>query len=157
MSAMIGVLSRRQARRGGGSDAAKGRLIVVTNRVPSETAEPRGQAPEAVRQVEFWYRDFIDAFVVEGRVRPAHTEPRTPAVPSEINGSVLAYAHEQAWRHAVVRAQASSNALDWAALTVVHESTAYEHLLGWTAATYGVPEVEIRAVQTSRGYRHHPR
>jgi len=129
----------------------------VTVRAHGGSVEPEGHATDAVRQVEYWYRDCVDGFVREGMARPASVAAGVPGRPQEINAPVLAYAHEQAWRHAVVRAQRSSEPGDWAALTVVHEAASYEHLLGWTAATYGVSEDEIRSVQTTRGYRHHSR
>ncbi len=121
------------------------------------TPNPGGQAADAVRQVEYWYKQYIDSFVQEGRSQALDADEIPSARPSLINSSVLAYAHEQAWRHAVVRAQRSSNPRDWAALTVIDESTAYENLLAWTAGKYRVSEHDIRDVQTSRGYRHHAR
>ena len=110
-------------------------------------------ATGAVRQVEYWYKQHIDAFVQEGRER----QSGVPGQSAPIDASVLAYAHEQAWRHGIVRAQRSVDAQDWANLTVAHEAATYEHLLSWAADTYGVTEDEIRGAQTSRGYRHHPR
>ena len=114
----------------------------------------RAQGSTAVRQIEHCYRDCIDDFVREGRTR---VPDATPEQPSPINGPVLAYAHELAWRHGIVRAARASDPHDWAAMTVAHEGAAYEHLLGWTATTYGVPEEDVRASQTRQGYRHHPR
>jgi hypothetical protein len=112
-----------------------------------------GQATAAVRQIEHWYKQFIDTFVQEA-LKP--TGPDAGAA-RRLDGSVLAHAHEQAWRHGIVQAQRSTEAADWTALTVAHEAATYEHLLGWTAATYEVDEAEIVAHQSARGYRHHPR
>jgi hypothetical protein len=105
-----------------------------------------GQATDAVRLVEHWYRHYIAIIVAE---RLADT--------TEVTGPLLAVAHEQSWRHAVVAAARQSDPAGWQALTVVHEAAAYEHLLGWTAGTYGVPEAEVRASQTTTGYRKQPR
>ena len=118
-----------------------------------EKVEPGSPATSAVRQVELWYKQFIDDFVQEGRQQAGSA----PGRPSPITGAVLATAHEQAWRHAVVRASRSTSAQDWQAMTVTHEAAAYEHLLGWTAQKYRVAEDDIRAAQTARGYRHFPR
>lgn len=115
--------------------------------------DPAGRATEAVHSIEQWYRHHIDAFVQEGRARASAAPGSLP----DVDGSVLAYAHELAWRQAVVRAAQTVTPTDWAALTVAHEAAAYEHLLGWTAVTYGIREPEVRAAQTTRGYRHHPR
>jgi hypothetical protein len=105
-----------------------------------------GQATGAVRLVEHWYRHHIAIIVAE---RLADT--------AEVTGPLLAIAHEQAWRHAIVAAARQSDPSDWTALTVVHEAATYEHLLGWAAGTYGVPEAEVRAAQTTTGYRKQPR
>ncbi len=70
---------------------------------------------------------------------------------------MLAVAHELAWRHAVVAAARESDPTDWRALTVAHEAATYEYLLGWMAATYEVPEADVRAAQTTTGYRKQPR
>jgi hypothetical protein len=105
-----------------------------------------GQATGAVRLVEQWYRHHIVIIVAE---RLAGT--------AEVTGPLLAVAHEQAWRHAVVAAAQQSDPADWMALTVVHEAAAYEYLLGWAAGNYGVPEAEVRAAQTTTGYRKQPR
>lgn len=120
---------------------------------PEEQVESARRATGAVRQVEYWYQQYVDDFVTEAREQASGA----PGRPAPITGPVLAHAHEQAWRHAVVHAQRSANPQDWALMTVAHEAAAYEHLLSWSAATYQVPEEEIRASQTSRGYRHHPR
>lgn len=105
-----------------------------------------GQATEAVRLVAHWYREHIDTFVAEGRGE------RTRA-----DGPILAVAHELAWRRAIVTAARASDPDDWRAMTVVHEAAIYEHLLGWTATTYEVPEDDVRAAQTRTGYRKQPR
>ena len=105
-----------------------------------------GQAISAVRLVEHWYRHHIAIIVTEHLAG-------TP----EVTGRLLAIAHEQAWRHAVVAAAKQSDPAEWSALTVVHEAAAYEYLLGWAAGSYGVPEVEVRAAQTTTGYRKQPR
>lgn len=114
----------------------------------------RAQGSSAVRQIEHWYRECIDDFVQEGCAKAADA---TPEQPGAITGPVLAYAHEQAWRHGIVRAAKASDPHDWAAMTVAHEGAAYEHLLGWTAGKYGVPEDDVRGSQTRQGYRHHER
>ncbi len=131
--------------------------MTVPTRGDSGSPDSDGDAKVAVRQIEYWYKHYIDSFVQEGRSQALDADDIPSARPSLINSSVLAYAHEQAWRHAVVRAQRSSNPRDWAALTVIDESTAYENLLAWTAGKYRVSEHDIRDVQTSRGYRHHAR
>jgi hypothetical protein len=105
-----------------------------------------GQATGAVRLVEHWYRHHIAIIV----------EERRSAAP-ELTGSILAVAHELSWRNAVVAAARESDPTDWQALTVAHEAAAYEYLLGWTAVTYGVAEGDVRAAQTSTGYRKQPR
>ena len=115
--------------------------------------DPAGRATEAVRSIEEWYRHHIDAFVQEGRARASSV----PGTAADVDGAVLAPAHELAWRQAVVRAARSVTPSDWAAMTVAHEAATYEHLLGWAAAAYGVPEGDVRAAQTAKGYRHHPR
>ena len=129
----------------------------MTARARDGVVEPEGHATDAVRQVEHWYKECVDGFVQEGRTQAVMVVSEASTHPGTITGSVLAFAHEHAWRHAIVRAARSSHPTDWAAMTVVHEAAAYEHLLGWTAATYGVPEDDVRAFQTSRGYRHHSR
>ncbi len=111
-----------------------------------------GQATTAVRLVEQHYQAHIDTCVTEAQVQPGAAD--TSAV---IDGRVLAVAHERAWRRGIVDAARECPSADWAALTVTHEAAAYEHLLGWTADTYGVAEHDIRAVQTTRGYRHQQR
>lgn len=108
--------------------------------------QSEGQATGAVRLVEHWYRHHIQIIVEERREGA-----------SQLTGSVLAVAHELAWRHAVVAAARESDPTDWRALTVAHEAATYEYLLGWMAVTYEVPEVEVRAAQTSTGYRKQPR
>lgn len=114
--------------------------------------EAGSPATSAVRQIELWYKQYIESFVQEARQGGA-----TPGRTSPINGAVLATAHEQAWRHAVVRASRSTNASDWQALTVAHEASVYEELLGWTAQKYRVSEADIHDAQSAQGYRHHPR
>ncbi|MCX6432663.1 MAG: hypothetical protein NTX29_07690 [Actinobacteria bacterium] len=131
--------------------------MTVPTRGDSGSPDSDGDAKVAVRQIEYWYKHYIDSFVQEGRTRPLDHGVGQSDQPSNTNGSVLAYAHEQAWRHAVVRAQRSANARDWAALTAMQEANAYESLLAWSAVKYRVPEDDIRGVQTSRGYRHHAR
>ena len=76
---------------------------------------------------------------------------------TDLDGALLAVAHELAWRHAVVAAARESDPTEWRALTVAHEAATYEYLLGWTAVTYEVPEGEVRAAQTTTGYRKQPR
>ena len=115
--------------------------------------EAGSPATSAVRQIELWYKQYIESFVQEARQQGSATPGRT----STINGAVLATAHEQAWRHAVVRASRSTNASDWQALTVAHEASVYEQLLGWTAQKYRVSEADIHDAQSAQGYRHHPR
>jgi hypothetical protein len=105
-----------------------------------------GQATVAVRLVEHWYRHHLVIIVEERRQGAA-----------ELDGSMLAVAHELAWRHAVVAAARESDPAHWQALTVAHEAATYEYLLGWMAATYEVPEADIRAAQTTTGYRKQPR
>lgn len=114
-------------------------------------AVPRATA--AVRQIEICYKQSVDDFVKDGRARLS----AVPGKPGPITGAVIAYAHEQAWRHGIVKAQRMANPSEWALLTVTHEAAAYEHLLGWTAAKYQVSEADVAAAQTSRGYRHQPR
>ena len=111
--------------------------------------EARPQASSAVRLVDQWYKEFIADIVDE--LREAEDESVS------LTGALLARAHEMTWRKGIVRAAHECDPLDWAALTVAHEAAVYEHLLGWLAATYGVDEDEIRANQTSRGYRHQSR
>lgn len=154
---MILPASGRQARRDFPKAALRGRLSHMSLRAGGGTTNTGGQAADAIRQVEYWYKQYIDSFVQEGRSQQFEADDTASVRPKLINSSVLAYAHEQAWRHAVVRAQRSSNPRDWAALTVLDESNAYEHLLSWTAEKYRVSEDEIRDVQTTRGYRHHAR
>jgi hypothetical protein len=108
--------------------------------------EQEGQATVAVRLVEHWYRHHIVIAVEERR-----------AGISELTGAILAVAHEHAWRTAVVTAARACDPDDWRALTVVHEAATYEHLLAWTASTYEVQESDIRAAQTTTGYRKEPR
>lgn len=108
--------------------------------------QDEGQAAGAVRLVEHWYRHHITGIVEECR----HGAP-------QLTGSMLAVAHELAWRHAVVAAARECDPTDWQAMTVHHEAAAYESLLGWMAVTYGVPEGEVRAAQTTTGYRKLPR
>lgn len=108
--------------------------------------QSEGQATGAVRLVEHWYRHHIEIIVEERREGA-----------SQLTGAMLAVAHELAWRHAVVAAARESDPTDWRALTVAHEAATYEYLLGWMAATYEVPEVEVRAAQTTTGYRKQPR
>ena len=129
----------------------------MPTRGASGSPDSDGDAKVAVRQIEYWYKYYIDSFVQEGRTRPITPGVGQSDQPSNANGAVLAYAHEQAWRHAVVRAQRSANARDWAQLTAMQEANAYESLLAWSAVKYRVPEGDIRDVQTSRGYRHHAR
>ena len=105
-----------------------------------------GQATVAVRLVEHWYRHHLVIIVEERRQGAA-----------ELDGTMLAVAHELAWRHAVVAAARESDPAHWQALTVAHEAATYEYLLGWMAATYEVPEADIRAAQTTTGYRKQPR
>ena len=57
----------------------------------------------------------------------------------------------------MVAAAQQSDPADWTALTVVHKAAAYGYLLGWAAGNYGVPEAEVRAAQTTTGYRKQPR
>lgn len=111
--------------------------------------EARPQATSAVRLVDHWYKEFIAGIVDD--LRTADGESLA------LSGALLARAHEMTWRKGIVRAARESDPADWAALTVAHEAAVYEHLLGWLATTYGVDEDEIRANQTSRGYRHQPR
>ena len=111
--------------------------------------EARPQATSAVRLVDHWYKEFIAEVVDELRAM----EDTSIA----LTGALLARAHEMTWRKGIVRAAREADPADWAALTVAHEAAVYEHLLGWLAATYAVDEAEIRANQTSRGYRHQPR
>ena len=40
---------------------------------------------------------------------------------------------------------------------MAHEAATYEYLLGWMAVTYDVPEADVRAAQTTTGYRKQPR
>lgn len=105
-----------------------------------------GQATGAVRLVEHWYRHHITIIVEERRAS-------TP----ELTAATLAVAHELAWRQAIVAAARESEPNDWQALTVAHEAATYEHLLGWMAVAYEVPEVDVRAAQTTTGYRKQPR
>jgi hypothetical protein len=105
-----------------------------------------GQATGAVRLVEHWYRHHITIIVEERR-----------AGAPELSGATLAVAHELAWRRAVVAAARESDPVDWQALTVAHEAATYEYLLGWTAVTFDVPETDVRAAQTTTGYRKQPR
>jgi hypothetical protein len=116
-------------------------MCVVEVRVEHE-----GQGSVAVRLVEHWYRHHIAIIVEERRTGSA-----------ELTGSALAVAHELAWRNAVVTAARACDPDDWRALTVVHEAATYEHLLGWMASTYQVPESDVRAAQTTTGYRKEPR
>jgi hypothetical protein len=118
--------------------------------------EPVGHAAYAVRQIEVWYKQYLDPFVQEGREQAA-IDAASAARVAPISGPVLAYAHEQAWRHAVVRAQKSANPAAWAELTVEHEAFAYEDLLAWTAAKYRVDVDVVRQAQSAQGYRHFPR
>lgn len=111
------------------------------------------RATAAVRQIELCYKQFIDSFVQDGRTQVSGL----PGRPGPLNAEVLAYAHEQAWRHGIVKAQRTTNPQEWALLTVTHEAAAYEHLLGWAAAKYRVSEADVAAAQSSRGYRHFPR
>ena len=115
--------------------------------------EAGSPATSAVRQVELWYKQYIESLVQEARDQGSPAPGRR----SPINGAVLASAHEQAWRHAVVRAARSTNPQDWQAMTVAHEASAYEQLLSWTAEKYRVSEADIRDAQSAQGYRHHPR
>jgi hypothetical protein len=115
--------------------------------------ESVARATEAVRQIEFWYQEQLDFFVQEGCVR----QGGTPERPATVTPNILAFAHEQAWRHGIVRAQRSTLPEDWATMTVTHEAAAYEHLLSWAARTYDINEDDVRGAQTTRGYRHHPR
>jgi len=108
--------------------------------------QDEGQATGAVRLVEHWYRHHITIIV----------EERRQGAP-ELTGSMLAVAHELAWRHAVVAAARESDPTDWQAVTVHHEAAAYQYLLGWTAVTYEIPEADVRAAQTRTGYRKQPR
>ena len=105
-----------------------------------------GQATGAVRLVEHWYRHHIVIIVEERRLGA-----------TELTGSILAVAHELAWRHAVVAAARESDRTDWLALTVAHEAATYEYLLGWMAVAFDVPEGDVRASQTTTGYRKQPR
>ena len=114
-------------------------------------ASPRATA--AVRQIEVCYKQYLDDFVKEGREKFT----TIPGKPGPITGAVIAYAHEQAWRHGIVKAQRSTSPPEWSLLTVTHEAAAYEHLLGWAAAKYRVSEADVTAAQTTRGYRHLPR
>ena len=111
--------------------------------------ETRSQATSAVRLVDHWYKEFIGATIDEVR--------ETVGEAVALSGAILARAHELAWRKGIVRAARESAPADWAAMTVAHEAAVYEHLLGWLSATYRVDEDEIRACQTTRGYRHHSR
>ena len=111
--------------------------------------EAKSQATSAVRLVDHWYKEFIGGIVDDLRA----AEGGAVAV----TGALLARAHEMTWRKGIVRAAHESDPADWATLTVAHEAAVYEHLLGWLATTYAVDEDEIRANQTSRGYRHQPR
>lgn len=116
--------------------------------------EPAGsRATAAVRQIEYWYKQYIDSFVQEDR----RASGSAPGRPGPITATVIASAHEQAWRHAVVRAQRSTHASEWEALSVTHEAAAYQHLLGWTSTKYRVNEADVLTAQTVEGYRHHPR
>jgi hypothetical protein len=118
--------------------------------------EPVGHAADAVRQIEVWYKQYLDAFVQEGREQAAK-EAGSPARLAPISAPVLAYAHEQAWRHGVVRAQKSANPTAWAEVTVEHEAFTYESLLDWTATKYRVDIAAVHEAQTVQGYRHFPR
>ena len=110
-------------------------------------------ASAAARQIEYWYKHYLDGLVQEARTTVAGSPGRL----SPINGAVMAQAHEQAWRHAVVRAQRSCNPSEWAQLSVADEQASYQDLLRWSAAKYRVDEEDVKNAQTSQGYRHHPR
>jgi hypothetical protein len=118
--------------------------------------EPAGHAADAVRQIEVWYKQYLGPFVDEARERAA-SEGAAVTRMAPITGAVLAHAHEQAWRHGVVRAQKTTNPIAWAEMTVAHEAGAYDTLLRWTASKYRVDEDAIREAQTAHGYRHFPR
>ncbi len=122
-----------------------------------------GHAEHAIRQIEYWYKHYVDSFVQEAR-----TTPRVVAVGAAgsgpidrhiraINQELLADAHETAWRHAVVKAQAQSQPADWAAMTIPQESLAYLDLLAWSAAKYHVATDSVLDSISERGHRHHPR
>ncbi len=111
------------------------------------------EASPAARQIEHWYQEILESMVQAARV----TVGTTPGRLSPVNGPVLALAHEQTWRHSVVRAQHATTAEDWALLTVDEEAATYQHLLSRTAAMFRVDEDEILAAQSTQGYRHHPR
>ncbi len=120
--------------------------LALAVRVVEVQVQGDGQATSAVLLVEHWYRHYI-AIIVEERRADA----------SELAAPMLAVAHELAWRHAVVAAARQSDPAEWQALTVVHEAATYEHLLVWTADTYDVRVTDVRAAQTTTGYRKQPR
>jgi hypothetical protein len=98
-----------------------------------------------LRQIEYWFKHDIDSYVQSVRTAPRElvaaggvgSDPDRH--PRPINDDVLAEAHQQAWSLAVVRAQRSSNAADWAAITVEAQSGAYLGLMQWTSVKYRIP------------------
>lgn len=107
----------------------------------------------AVRQIEYWYKHYLDAQVQEAR----SIISATPGRLSPVNPAVMARAHEQAWRHAIVRAQRNVEPEEWGELTVEAEAACYQTLLEWGCLSHHVELADVVAVQTSQGYRHHPR
>ncbi len=124
----------------------------------------QGHPEHAIRQIEFWYKHYVDAFVQEARTTPRAVvtgadgaDGRVDRHIRPINKELLSAAHETAWQHAVVKAQAQSNPGDWAAITVSQESWAHRDLLAWSAAKYRVATDSTRASVLRHGHRHDSR
>jgi hypothetical protein len=125
----------------------------------------QGHSEHAVRQIEYWYKHYIDSFVDEARTTPRSVDTGNVAGGTQVvdrhkrpvSQDLLAEAHETTWRHAVVKAQAQSQPADWAAITVSEESQAYLDLLAWSSAKYRVPTDAVLTLLPEHGYRHHPR
>lgn len=123
-----------------------------------------GHPEHAIRQIEFWYKHYVDAFVQEARTTPRPgaagatvTAGRVDRHVRPINQETLSEAHETAWRHAVVKAQAQSNPGDWAAITASEETRAHLDLLDWSAAKYRVTMDSRHASVSGNGHRQHSR
>lgn len=125
-----------------------------------------GDAGQAVRQIEFWYKRYVASFVEESRTAPLITAAGPQGVAartgptgqrSPINAQVIARAHELSWRHAVAKARSTCQPRDWDAMTTGDESRAYWDLLAWTAVTYRVPIDNLTDQLSLPGYRKQPR
>ncbi len=132
-----------------------------------------GHPEDAIRQIQYWFTFYVDSVVTASRTSPREAVlagaggSGVPMVsgglhalgrhPRPINADLLAQAHHETWRHAIVRAQRSANRADWAAMTDADASDAYFDLVKWVCAKYQLALDSVLSALTDLGYRHDSR